>query len=877
MGRDTELKAFEAALDETGYHGFLIFGEPGVGKTRLAEECLAVAAQRGHAVARAVATCAAAEIPLGAIAHLLPDGVDLSDPVAGFATAVRLMSRAYSATANLVLLIDDLHLLDTASALLLRQLMETGAVFLMGTVRSDASSEESVATLGRGDAVHHADLAPLTWRQVHELLQHGLAGHVHRETVDRLHAASGGNPLYLRELVRGALAEGRLTNDGEIWQLATTEFLPVTRRLTDLIRRRLATVAPCSRRLLDLLALCGSVSVADLESNPGTDVLDELERAELVTVVREGRRTYARLAHPLYAEVLPAGIPEGRRREMLRELADRLEQTGARRREDAMRLASYRLAGTGTADPALLLQAAQLAAYGDDHARVLDFLQAIPENARTFPALLLLGRTLSELGRPQEAEAMLCRADRWATTESRALAVALARTRNLIWARGVTREEAVATNDAARDRVTSAAGRWALRVNEANMLSSLGHHSESIDLLDGMPDGEPPAGDIAGVATWTAAAATRASALSFLARSEEAVHWAERAVTLCVEARAAGRGHAPQEAAALSALVLALTESGRLEEARVTAERAYTDPGAAPTGWQRTLLVFPLARNALMAGRPASARRWYAEIVRDTRPQAVILRPLALAGLAAAAALQGDVRAAKAALAEHAGMAAPVHVPEERLGEAWTHVALGDQEAARTVLRAAAAEAREREQFSSETMLLTDLARLGVAAEVAGRLAELARTAGPFTAARARLAAALAAGDRDGLTAVAADFDRMGANLLAAEAASAAAELWRRSGNPRQATAAAARAAAGAALCEGACTPMLQAADAAVPLTAREREIAALAAEGMFSKDIAAKLTISVRTVDNHLQRVYAKLGVTNRRELTGRLGHKPD
>jgi DNA-binding CsgD family transcriptional regulator len=52
------------------------------------------------------------------------------------------------------------------------------------------------------------------------------------------------------------------------------------------------------------------------------------------------------------------------------------------------------------------------------------------------------------------------------------------------------------------------------------------------------------------------------------------------------------------------------------------------------------------------------------------------------------------------------------------------------------------------------------------------------------------------------------------------------------------------------------------------PLTAREREIASLAAGGATSKTIAESLFVSVRTVDNHLQKVYAKLGVSGRGEL---------
>jgi DNA-binding CsgD family transcriptional regulator len=60
-----------------------------------------------------------------------------------------------------------------------------------------------------------------------------------------------------------------------------------------------------------------------------------------------------------------------------------------------------------------------------------------------------------------------------------------------------------------------------------------------------------------------------------------------------------------------------------------------------------------------------------------------------------------------------------------------------------------------------------------------------------------------------------------------------------------------------------------------VPLTRREREIALLAAEGASSKDIADRLFLSVRTVDNHLQNVYSKLGITNRAALREALGRE--
>lgn len=58
----------------------------------------------------------------------------------------------------------------------------------------------------------------------------------------------------------------------------------------------------------------------------------------------------------------------------------------------------------------------------------------------------------------------------------------------------------------------------------------------------------------------------------------------------------------------------------------------------------------------------------------------------------------------------------------------------------------------------------------------------------------------------------------------------------------------------------------MKAADAG--LTRREREIAELAAAGLSSPAIAARLTISVRTVESHLYSCYTKLGLRSRAEL---------
>ena len=93
-----------------------------------------------------------------------------------------------------------------------------------------------------------------------------------------------------------------------------------------------------------------------------------------------------------------------------------------------------------------------------------------------------------------------------------------------------------------------------------------------------------------------------------------------------------------------------------------------------------------------------------------------------------------------------------------------------------------------------------------------------------------------------------------------------------RGGEARAAAAAEAKAKAYADQSPGLQVEGLGSAAGAALLTPREREIANLAARGRTSKEVAADLVLSVRTVDNHLANVYAKLGIPGRAELGGAL-----
>ncbi|MFD9464556.1 AAA family ATPase, partial [Streptomyces sp. NPDC060027] len=779
VGREEELAAYKRSLLDRRNQGVIISGPAGVGKSRCAEECLALAVSSGYRGARATASAAAALIPLGAIAHLIPADVDLSNPVDGFTAVARALGVQESRWA---VLIDDLQLLDATSVMLLRHLMDSDLIRIIGTVRTGEPLNRANSMLVSSEKVCRIDLVELGRNQVEQLLQLVLGSTVSGGTVHTLWRTSQGNALYLHELVLGALAAGTLLNDGRVWKL-TENRLARTTQLIEVITARLHTVVPEARNLLELLALCEPISTADAHSVATPATLADMQNRGLIRSPQDQRRSSVSLSHPLYGEVLRDGTPSWRRRTLLLGQVERTTEHGARRREDILRIATWQLAATGTADPELLLQAANLAHHARDYPRIVELLGALPDIHHSVTTRLVLGNAHYQMGQWSGLEPILMDAGTRARDIREKVSVTLAHTSVLVLS-DAPLSKALEINDAAKNATDDLAARHVLRINEGHLRVLAGEPAVALPLLGDLETDVSTAPDIS---AWLRGALAQSVALALTGRSGEAQLWSQRAYEQHVQVDEHALVAPP--VVQLFAKTLGLTEYGSLRDAKDLGEDIIAQVTASGTEMAvRLLQTVCTGRSEWIAGHPKTALRWFTEGAVQARSIncAKILR-LALSGVAACAAVLGDLETGQQALAEQ--RACPPVTPavmsegEQRLGEAWMQAAHGRLADARATLLSAAKKASATGHVASEALLLLDIARLEGAHDVAARLSELAaQSDGALTPARARFAAALATRHPNELLACADELAKLGADLLAAEAAMSDYYSWRAAG-----------------------------------------------------------------------------------------------
>jgi len=375
IGRSIELEALRAFLVRPGGL-FLISGEAGIGKSRLAHEARSLAEARGfrvlegrcfeadHALpfapaldilgglvesygAEEVAHLAGAAAP--DLARLLPelaavaavaavDGVDVEVAKRrlfdGFARLVNTLAHGDP----LLLIIEDIHWADLSSLDLLLHLArraEREPLFLLLTYRSDETDgdlQHFLATLDRRRLATEIHLDRLDTGQVAAMVQAicGVVDPVPAALLHTIYALTEGNPFFIEEVLTALSADQRLISPEGEWTRGDLHHPRIPRSIHDAVRRRLDPLSTQARNILTLAAVMGRRfdfdllrTLSGLDDMELFDLVKELIAAQLVV---EDAGDHFAFRHALTREAINAGLLDRERRLLHRRIADALVQ-----------------------------------------------------------------------------------------------------------------------------------------------------------------------------------------------------------------------------------------------------------------------------------------------------------------------------------------------------------------------------------------------------------------------------------------------------------------------------------------------------------------------------------------------------------------------
>jgi DNA-binding SARP family transcriptional activator len=373
VGRGPELQHLLSAFDDASIGRgrlVLLVGEPGIGKSRLAEELVVQARARGAGIL--VGRCweaggAPAYWPwvqslrglihetkvetlrtlLGAgagdLAQLLPElrefFPDLPEPRAPESDSARfrlfeaasafLKAAAHSRT--LVLVLDDLHAADETSLLLLQFLareLGKSRLLVIGSFRNvDPTPTDPLTTavteLLREPITTTIALGGLAEHDVRRFIELTAGESPTEKLVVAIHAETEGNPLFVGEIVRLLATEGGITVD--------PPRLGIPQSVRDVIARRLRHLSEECHRVLVLASVLGRefaldalARVANVSDDELLDALDEAMAAGVVSDV-PGSPTHARFSHVLIRDTLYDFLTTARRVRLHRRVVEALE------------------------------------------------------------------------------------------------------------------------------------------------------------------------------------------------------------------------------------------------------------------------------------------------------------------------------------------------------------------------------------------------------------------------------------------------------------------------------------------------------------------------------------------------------------------------
>ena len=869
FGRKSELAAISAAMADGVSRVFVLAGDMGVGKTHLARTALAAAAEQGRAPLWVGGSASASMVPFGAVLHLIPDVNDGDRYRLLRQTAAWLKDQPGSGTP--VIVVDDAHRLDDASAALIHHVATTGAAFILATVRANYRAPEAVTSLWKDGLGRRLDMGPFDREGTLGLLKSLVAGSPDPISAARLWHSSGGNALYLCELVRAAVDSGEIRTEDGIWRW--TGHLGSSSRLTELVMRRLDGQGAEIRRLVQLVAFAEPLRMATLEAvGCSAELVEFAEESGLVRSQDVNGATEVCVGHPFYAEVARSSTSPLAQTRMARILLQVARSTD--HPERIIRLALWQLCSGAVPDPELLRFGALQAQAALDLVMAERLARGSVATGGGTEAALVLGRLLILRGKSAEAEELLAELMLGKISDALRAELAASRAWNLTFGLHRSEDADAVLSDAWRRGVD---GRDTLAAQWANLLTYAGFPQRAISMAELVLHSTT-----ASEAARVKALSSRCESLAVGGRTIEAVESGREACRLSSKILRGDWAMSQDEAE--GALVGALIQNGNLVEAATMIETAYDR--AVEAGWRVGVGMWSVWRGdlSLAKGRPATAaaqiRNGLAVVTDDRHPYLEWLMRFAWSRLAVAAALTGDATLAAAALSSADAQARPSLGALDVWGgsvHAWLAVSQYEIDRGSRLALGAAQRARRDQQWSWEIQSLHQVVRFGRPQRALARIKQLAeKLNGPILALYVEHGVALAAENIAALDRVAAAYHSQGYVLLAAEAAAQAAHAAHQQGNPAASVASRQRAMEWGAACEGARTPALWRLSEPSGLTPRETQISSLVATGQSNRQIADRLVISVRTVENILHHVYEKLAIHGRQELAAIFAPSP-
>jgi DNA-binding CsgD family transcriptional regulator len=857
-GRELELGQIAVARS-AGACGAVVTGDAGVGRTRLLEQALQDAAAAGAFIVRVRATRSSAELPLGAFANVIPQDTPADHGPGLFRKIADGIERDADGR-EIVIGVDDAHLLDRSSAALLLYLVEHGGIFAAVTTRSGERCPDAVTAIWKDAGGVRIELTGLREPELVEMVERALRGPLQRDARRWLVDTSAGSVLYARQLIDSALQTGALVDEQGLWRLTSEPPLPAS--LRQLTAERISTISAAQLAALELLAVGDPLRLSDAGELVDPDAITSLELNGLITVEPGPGGGTVRLADPLLTELVVAAIPASRAHSHRVRLAQRVAAHEPRTPADSLRIALW-LTDAGESVPvATLLEAARVsrAAGGGFAPR---FAKLAREAGAGVEAAMILAAAHVVNGRPDLAEQELARIEGQIDDPELATSYLKERAGVLQWGLDAGVQVMALLERAQRWWEDPAWQRTvqSLRLQIGAIVERPGTFAAELTgaiTNSEFGDDEKPSltRALAMDRFWTGAAREAETLISEdwltmpLAGEVEFVQFATYVIV------SLGSG---SDLPALD------------QRMRDAFERALASGDPAAAG----LAAAVIGIIGYRGGRIIDAQRWFNEAEAQSRRQDPFSVGRLVRSLQVGAALErGDADSARAAAARLAQalqdrrpLTRPV-TPWVARGRAWARIAEGDRPQAQQILLDAADAAEWFAVFEAE--LRYEAMRAGVPARrLSARFEQLrASCDAPLTQAYAGHVAARAAGAAAEILAASEAFERLGANLYAAEAAAHAAAAFASEGRQDSARRAAARSRDLRPHDQGAVPLVIDGVDRdATELTPREAQMVELAAQGLSNPEIADRLVLSTRTVETHIYRAMRKLGVTDRRE----------